>query len=408
MKKIKLKLKHLNISEFEIERSSFVFDMRTQIHLRYSELIKKTKEGAYVLTELKKDPRVKELNGQMISKGSMASRFEPETLVAWFLWAINRYGQKVAEKYLNEFLNSPTIPVINTLWVLGIEVNERISLTNDIAIVPITEMPDSREKEYYSNHNVNSIAGYQQKKPKAAITHEVDVVKSYNSSGDSEKIFKKNKNFWDVSKLLHETSLILNLIKNISCIPRFSTVYTLPQIPMGLFDGSGGSSPLYDIIGYKTSKVSSSQVNEIDTTLNSFSALQDKGKARFSRVLSRLSQAKRREQIEDKILDLGIALEMALLDDNKNNNQLRLSFSIRGSWLVASNKKERVKFFNQLREIYDYRSQVAHSGILCKNDAKKINDVRKNFSEFSFLAEKIIKKLICEGEPDWSSLILGE
>jgi hypothetical protein len=75
-------------------------------------------------------------------------------------------------------------------------------------------------------------------------------------------------------------------------------------------------------------------------------------------VLSRPSQAKQRDQIEDKILDLGISLEMALLEDNKNNDQLSLSFGLRGSWLIAADYEERQLIYRQLREMYDFRSQV--------------------------------------------------
>lgn len=127
----------------------------------------------------------------------------------------------------------------------------------------------------------------------------------------------------------------------------------------------------------------------------------------MSRVLSRLSQAKRREQIEDKILDLGIALEMALLEDNKNNDQLSLSFRLRGSWLIASDYEERQLIYHQLRDIYNFRSQVAHSGALCGNDAERIRAVRESFQEYALLAERIVRQLIYKTNPDWLSVILG-
>ncbi len=98
---------------------------------------------------------------------------------------------------------------------------------------------------------------------------------------------------------------------------------------------------------------------------------------------------------------------MALLEDNKNNSQLSLSFRLRGSWLIGSDHEERQVIYKQLRDIYNYRSQVAHSGSLCGNDAEKINSVREMFQEYSQLAERIIQQLICTNNPDWSKLILG-
>ena len=128
---------------------------------------------------------------------------------------------------------------------------------------------------------------------------------------------------------------------------------------------------------------------------------------RFQRILNRLSQAKRRIQIEDKILDLGITLEMLLLEDNKNNDQLSLSFRLRGSWLLGETKEDRLKIYKQLTDVYNYRSQVAHSGILCKGNSQKIKNIQEAFSEYQSLAERICRIILNNGKPDWNKIILN-
>lgn len=97
---------------------------------------------------------------------------------------------------------------------------------------------------------------------------------------------------------------------------------------------------------------------------------------------------------------------MVLLGDNKNNDQLSLSFRLRGSWLLESDPKSRKTAYCLLRDIYKYRSQVAHSGILCANDIGKIKKVREKFTEYCTLAEKIVRIIILNGKPDWTDLIL--
>lgn len=400
-----MELGHLNIPKPELERFSFTHDIQTRLYLQYSGLIESTDIGKQVLSAIESDPRVMGLEGHMISKGSSASRFEPKVLAMWFLWAINEFGQKLAEENLNKFLDSDEIPIINTLWVLGVEVDETIQLTNGLCITPISEMPNSREKENYLKHSFD-ITGHQQPKPKAAITYLTKITRS-NKDDDPSSTFERDKGFWESSKLLYDASLALNAIENTSCIPYFSTAYTLPEMPIGLFGGSGGGTPLHDIFGHRVTKIAAAQTDGINSVLSSLLRMSEKDKARYSRVLSRLSQSKRREQIEDKILDLGIALEMALLEDNKNNQQLSLTFRLRGSWLISSDEAERVSIYRELRDIYDFRSQVAHSGVLCGNDAEKLNAVRERFPNFAFIAERIVRKLICEKRPDWSKLLLG-
>lgn len=399
-----MEIGHLNIPKPKLDKVTFVSDIQTRLHLQYSRLIEDEKVGAQVLAMLRDDPRVQALNGKMISNGNCATRFELKTLAMWFLWAINEYGQDEAEKNLNIFLDSKKVPVINTQWVLGIELDRTLELEQGYRIIPIEEMPDSRDKEQYLRHDFGTLI-HRLPKPKAAITCVRHFTK-VRGSDDSMQETEESKEFQDSFRSLDEIALLLNALDGVSCIPYFSTSYTLPNMPMGMFSGSGGGCPLHDIFGYSSSKLSEDMKGNITDLLNAFGKFQTNNKARISRILSRLSQAKRRSQIEDKILDLGIALEMALLEDNKNNDQLSLSFRLRGSWLVGREKEERQNIYRQLKEIYNYRSQVAHSGILCGNDPEKIKAVRERFQEYALLAERIIRCLIFNGPPDWTELIL--
>jgi hypothetical protein len=401
VKRQAMKIGHLNIPKPEMDRLAFVHDIQIKLYLQYSRLIENDGPGVEILKEFEKDPRVQALDGCMISDGNGASRLETKILAMWFLWAVNEYGKEIAERNLNRFLDSETVPVINTLWVLGIEVDKAIELENGIRIVSAKEMPDSRDKEQYLRHEFEAP---KMAKPKAAITYTCDITKVSRDLLESQK---KDKQFWDSSRTMNDVALLLNAIEGVSCIPYFSTSYTLPEMPLGIFGGSGGGFSLHDIFGYRSSKLATSSVSEINALLHAFDVLSSDNKTRMRRVLSRLSQAKRREQIEDKILDLGIALEMMLLEDNKKNDQLSLSFRLRGSWLVGADHQDRVFVYRELRDIYDYRSQVAHTGALCGNDAKKIKLVREKFHNYAILAEKIIRELIYRNGPDWQKLILG-
>ncbi|MBA3966583.1 MAG: hypothetical protein H0X47_12565 [Nitrospirales bacterium] len=203
-------------------------------------------------------------------------------------------------------------------------------------------------------------------------------------------------------------ALLLNTVNGVSCIPFYSTSYSSREMPMGMFCGRSGSAPLHEIWGSKSSKLSVSNALDLNKLLDAFNELSPENRIRMNRILSRLSQAKRRDQIEDKILDLSIALEMGILDDNKNNDQLRLSFCLRGSWFIGSTNQERQDIYYKLKELYDYRSQVAHSGVLCGNNKNKIGKVIANWETYVSLAEQIICKLIYNNKPDWTKIILGE
>lgn len=398
-------LGHLNIPKPEMDRVSFIPDLPTKLFIMYSRLIEDGSYAADVLRQIEADPRVQALKGTMVSHGSGASSFDTRVLAMWFLWAVNEYGAEIAQTNLDRFLDSQLVPVMNCLWVLGIEADRTIELDDGVQIVPIAEMPTSREKEHFQQHEFN-FAPHQMPKPKAAITSQCDVVKTVLPNTRRERS-DENQKFWEVTQQLADIALLLNAVEGVSCVPYFSTSYSLSDMPPGIFAGSGGGFSLYDVFGYRSSKLSAGSTDQINELRRAFVALTQTDRIRMGRVLSRLSQAKRRRQIEDKILDLGIAMEMALLDDNKSHDQLSLTFRLRGSWFIATDYEERQVIYQQLNEIYQYRSQVAHSGVLAGNDRAKIQYVIDHFPEYALLSERIVRALIFRPHPDWKSLILG-
>lgn len=394
----------LQIPKLNIEPFAFVHDFQTRLFLQYVNIVEKTEVGKAVIEMLSNDPRVKALEGKMISRGSGAQTFEVKTLTMWFLWCANEFGPESAEEHLNLFLDTDVVPVVNTLWVIGIKVNQPIQLNGGYEILPIENLPDSREKEQF----LQSRFGYvMQPKlvPASAIIYPCKVKKAINSddlvSNEEDVEFKQS------SHRLYEIALLLNALDGISCLPYYSTSYAYLTTPFGPFSSSGGGSSIYDVLGHNTAQLAPDGRTVIDALIKNYDKLPDFEKMRFQRILNRLSQAKRRNQIEDKILDLGITLEMLLLEDNKNNDQLSLSFRLRGSWLLGETKEDRLKIYKQLRDVYDYRSQVAHSGVLCKGDSRKIKSVQESFPEYQSLAERICRIILKNGKPDWNKIILN-
>lgn len=235
-------------------------------------------------------------------------------------------------------------------------------------------------------------------KPEVAITIQTSVPKLRSRS--------KNQTASKNQDLLWDLSLLLNLLPNISCTPYYSTSYIPPETPPGFFlTGSSGSCPTHDVIGNTVNKLTLDMLNGFEYLTSAFLTLEPKEKTKYEHALSRLSLAKRREKIEDKILDLTIAQEMVLLDGN--TDQLAFAFRLRGSWLIANSPAERIEIHDALSKLYTYRCQVAHTGVLEKNNPAKMKHVRESFPQYVAIAEKIIQKLIIDGKPDWKELLLG-
>lgn len=76
-------------------------------------------------------------------------------------------------------------------------------------------------------------------------------------------------------------------------------------------------------------------------------------------------------------------------------------------WLTGKTLEDRATKYATLKSIYGYRSDVAHSGMLCKGDQRKIKKVRESFPIYQKVTEQICQKIVLEGEPDWDKLVLG-
>jgi len=163
---------------------------------------------------------------------------------------------------------------------------------------------------------------------------------------------------------------------------------------------------MLDITTLALSKISAKFGPIINDLFSHFQSKNQSEKARLQLILGRWSQAKRRLQIEDQMLDVGIALEMLLLDDNEKD-QLSLQFRLRGSWLIGQSSQDRLEKWNLLQEIYEARSSVAHTGTLHKNNQLKIQKIRDALPKYFDLTEAILQKIIVVGTPVWRDLVLG-
>lgn len=399
-----MKLGELNLPEIELERFIFIHNYQTKLVVQYAEIIENKEIGRKIVEILSDDPRVQELSGKLISNGRGAQLFEIKTLAMWFLWFANKFGLGKAEEALNIFLDNQTIQVINCLWVLGVKIDQEVELCDSVKLVPIEQMIDSSDKEKFLQHGFHM--DKHSPSPEAALMCSC-VINKVQSCNSADFDLYNQEIFFKTDEKLHDIAQLMNLLPGVSCWSFYSTSYAQDSVPFGPFSGSGGGMRLYDVLGFSSTHFPNDCIQKFKNLYNAYTQLAEKERNRWRRILSRLSQSKRRQQIEDKILDLGISLEMMLLEDNKNNDQLSLALRLRGSWLISNNESERIENYKILRDIYNYRSQVAHSGLLEKDNFQKINTVKESFGKYQEVAEKIGTRLLINGKPDWNKLVLG-
>ena len=108
-------------------------------------------------------------------------------------------------------------------------------------------------------------------------------------------------------------------------------------------------------------------------------------------------------ELEDRYIDLRIALEAIYLKDfaNERSQEMRFRLALCGAWHLGADFEARRSIRKALRDAYDTASKAVHEGELPKA-------ARPALSTAQNLCRRGILKLLREGPPDdWGDLVLG-
>ena len=110
----------------------------------------------------------------------------------------------------------------------------------------------------------------------------------------------------------------------------------------------------------------------------------------------------------EQLIELRIALESILLNDDTGTSEKSLRLAIRGAWLLGETFDERSSYFETLKAVYTYASSVIHGGT---PKIRRDRNLRSDITNARDLCRDAILKLATTGKAlgsdDWSELILG-
>ncbi|MBL0917894.1 MAG: hypothetical protein IBJ14_04265 [Hydrogenophaga sp.] len=392
---------HLGIPKIKLTQSFEINPLSSAAWRIYHPYLS-TADGRALLERLRGDERVAGLADAGISNGGGATRFDIDALALWWAWLANSSGIRRADECLEAWLDAEQVETIATLWVLGLDSNESFEITEGYWLTKLDDLPDSNDKATYwaLQGNVPTTAPL----PRCAITKRQKINKVWRLEPSGGGLAQ---DWSDLQRSLYDLAHVLNAVTGVLCVPYYQTSYNPPESPLGMFGGSGGGYPLYDVATHNVGKIGRGVCQTAAELFRAFKEKPENERGRLNLILGRLSQAKRRVHVEDALLDLGIALEMLLLDENKQAQQLALMFKLRGSWLLGTSASDRHQRWKLLSEIYDARSSVAHTGTLHDGKPQHLQRSRQRLPAYIGLAEEVVRKVILEGSPDWRSLVLG-
>ena len=122
-------------------------------------------------------------------------------------------------------------------------------------------------------------------------------------------------------------------------------------------------------------------------------------------AIARWRKSKRPTGTHDKLIELRIALESVLLNDDRSFGEKAHRLAIRGAWLLGDTFEERQECFETLRVFYNYASSVIHAG---SPKEKNQRGLSKTISDAQNLCRDAMLRIAQEKAlPNWTDVILN-
>jgi hypothetical protein len=185
--------------------------------------------------------------------------------------------------------------------------------------------------------------------------------------------------------------------------PHFRQSYSIvdsPGWPWMAAPGFGGSEPFPILVP------ASITVDEC-RVVSAFKALRSFGND-LGLAIGKLEASRRRLRLDERMVDLGTALEIVLMHGAESSGEIINKVATRAAWLLGHSAEHRLNIFTISRDLYAERSKVVHSGQLknVKNPAFPGDDCA--YAAYDKLIADVIFAVAERGKwPEWSKLVLN-
>jgi len=170
--------------------------------------------------------------------------------------------------------------------------------------------------------------------------------------------------------------------------------------------GGGRSHPLIEVFPKIPREYPLLDPVEASAVVSGYLQLRGHTRDKVRLSLNRLNQAQRRHNLGDQAVELCIALEALVGDDQ--TTELTHKIKVRGARILGGDDKQRARHSSIIGRTYDIRSKLVHTGRV--DEGKKYNIVGETSTPTQIIEEAVplvaslIKTLIREGSiPNWTS-----
>ncbi|SDU56874.1 HEPN domain-containing protein [Pseudomonas mandelii] len=357
-------------------------------------------------------------NGKVINLGNMRSTLNIYNVGEALVRRALDEGVESSVDALFKFIEQDYNPCIEVVLLRGIKVPRTFKLLDNVFIASPDSVPSTSLK-IFLKENSEKQETFDFMSPTLPVDYTPSAGKPdsvlYRLTSVRPKFFDHDDpacQMFDLDEMnyLKHISELLTIISPSIVINRRS--YSELQEGSFLYGVTGRSwQSKYQEAGIgQVHDVTLDELEEFKKTLALYFALPKAKREKLEVPIHRINEAARHDNLVDRAIDLGVAMESLLLAGLEDTAQLSLTLRLRGAWLLGRDFTERKDIYYLLRDLYDCRSSAAHSGKLSKRtkDEARAEIALKDGLP---LCARAIKEVIFRGgelTPNfWVELMLG-
>ena len=333
------------------------------------------------------------------------AQIEPVTAACKLLLAADMYGAETVGKYAVEFSAHGMIEVRTFFLLKGLSVSNAKPLDDYCTMTPY--------REALEKVKAAATAGYMEKDPYWPPDSAEGIcaleIRSFEHRGIAPNEFERRE-----SRLMQcgpdTLALILGLVwgSGLRIFGNWRDVAepvaaTLPFFRTTLQGGTGIGPVLLMPPGPRPYSMSRRPLNdaELIELMGKYVALSEPTQRVLNLAMRRLRDSTERKELEDRVIDLCIALEALF---SEGHESIRKAVSCRGSWYFSDSPLERTEVSNLLKKFYDDRSYIVHGNISKSLEKERIREQNRMalFAKADNVVRASLKSMISEGIPqEW-------
>ena len=343
-----------------------------------------------LLEGLRGTPRLGQLEGTMQVAGPSARPFDSIWVAAWLLRRSSDVGPEEALAGLRRYLTTKTFTFSSIQAVEGLKLGRAVRFGNGIRLVPWNDLERTQLShtiwlQFLRAPGIHHLNSAMVREQRLRVEHSASSDTNFDTAALDTTAFE-------------DALLLVGVAVGGAPVARAAWLEPPAWAPIH----TGGFEIPYVEGRSPTIRLTANEMRTIRRLLRAFEAMPTNQRDLLRLVMRRLSRARRRRELVEKAIDIGIAMEALFLDEQEAELSFRLR--IRAARWLRRERRGREAFMRVIRDAYNVRSKAVHTGAVPRT--YKGQDTGALLGECDRLVGEAVRLFLVRGKPDWMDVLL--